>query len=111
MTVEECLAEWAEQGPECRVSLDEWRFISYMRLCAANDVGYGWMQQVIEWEWIHHLKEKWGVDEGALGPLYYQKQLERIKELEDEVLRLVDQLEDCQAMLADAKNDDRAERE
>jgi hypothetical protein len=51
MTVEEKLTAWASQGPTARVSPAERQFIEDMRKAAAAGVGYGWMQQVIEWEW------------------------------------------------------------
>jgi len=71
MTVEQILAEW-EQQPGAVVSPDEKRFIGYMRECAKYGVGYGWMQQVIEWEWASK-----GI--GSWGPSYFEK---RIAELE-----------------------------
>lgn len=65
LTVEERLAEWMKQ-PGAYVTESERWFIDKMRLAAASGVGYGWMQQVIEWEW--QTKDK----HVALGPEYYE---------------------------------------
>jgi hypothetical protein len=77
-TVEDRLGEWAAQGPTCRVSLAEWQFIEAMRSFARAGVGYGWMQQVIEWEW-QHAADKKGLPGSAWGPEYYEG---RIRDLE-----------------------------
>lgn len=61
-TLEQRLAEWASQ-PGAVVTAPERTFIALMRNAAASGVGYGWMQQVIEWEW-----QSKGL--GALGPEY-----------------------------------------
>lgn len=50
LTVEEILDVWAKQ-PGAVVSADERVFITHMRQARAAGVGYGWMLQVIEWEW------------------------------------------------------------
>lgn len=50
MTVEQRLAEWEKQ-PGARVTLAERRFIDAMREARASGVGYGWMSQIIGWEW------------------------------------------------------------
>ena len=50
MTVEEILEEWAAQHGS-RVYPEEWAFIADMRKARAAGVGYGWMKQIIEWEW------------------------------------------------------------
>lgn len=50
MTVEEILAEWSKQ-PGAIVTAAERQFIADMRKAAAAGVGYGWMRQVIGWEW------------------------------------------------------------
>ena len=49
-TVEQILVEWEKQ-PGAVVSPDEWQFIADMRKARSVGVGYGWMLQVIEWEW------------------------------------------------------------
>lgn len=49
-TVEQILAIWEKQ-PGARVSNAERQFIRDMRKAAENRVGYGWMKQVIDWEW------------------------------------------------------------
>ena len=66
MTVEERLAEWEKQ-PGAKVSQAERNFIDDLRHYAAQGVGYGWMQQVIEWEW--QAKDP----TGAFGPEYFEK--------------------------------------
>lgn len=53
LTVEERLAVWAAQGPSCRITDAEIAFIAAMRTARLNRVGYGWMRQVIGWEWEH----------------------------------------------------------
>lgn len=61
-TVEEYIAQWASQMPGLRARDAEMQFISDMRRAAANGVGYGWMQQMIEVEWNHkHPNHAWGV--------------------------------------------------
>lgn len=67
MTLEERLDEWLKQ-PGTFVTRAERDFIMEMRAAAANGVGYGWMQQVIEWEWQSK-------GPGAWGPEYFHKQL------------------------------------
>lgn len=49
-TVEQILEIWSKQ-PGAVVSSAEREFITYMRLCASRGVGYGWMKQIIDWEW------------------------------------------------------------
>ena len=49
-TIEELLAIWSQQ-PGAVVSDAERAFIRDMRWAAQHRVGYGWMQQVIDWEW------------------------------------------------------------
>lgn len=66
-TVEQRLDEWAAQ-PGAVVSKPERDFISAMRWFASLGVGYGWMQQVIEWEW-----QTKGA--GAIGPEYWTRAL------------------------------------
>lgn len=72
MSVEDKLAEWLKQ-PNTVVTSAERLFIEHMREAAKHGVGYGWMQQVIEWEW----QAKTGG--GAFGPEYYER---RIRDLE-----------------------------
>lgn len=49
-TVEQILDIWALQ-PGARVSGAERQFIDDMRKAAMCGVGYGWMKQIIDWEW------------------------------------------------------------
>jgi hypothetical protein len=68
MILEERLAEWLKQ-PGTALSAAELQFITDMRKAARKGVGYGWMQQVIEWEWQEvHPGSAW-------GPEYYEKEL------------------------------------
>lgn len=78
MTVEERLREWMRQGPTCGVSPFEWAFLAAVRDAAKLGVGFGWMQQVVEWEWQDKC-ERDGPSGGAWGPEYFNR---RIAELE-----------------------------
>lgn len=49
-TVEQILAIWEKQ-PGARVSIAEREFIRDMRHAVSKGVGYGWMKQIIQWEW------------------------------------------------------------
>lgn len=49
-TVEQILAIWAKQ-PGAFVTLAEREFIDDMRTARSKGVGYGWMKQIIDWEW------------------------------------------------------------
>lgn len=66
MTLEDRLAEWLKQ-PGTFVTPAEHQFIADMRKAAAAGVGYGWMQQVTEWEWQSKSDHAW-------GPEYFEKQ-------------------------------------
>lgn len=72
MTLEEKLGEWEKQGPTAVVWPAERQFIDDMRKAAAAGIGYGWMQQVIEWEWQSK-------GPGAFGPEYYEKELRALR--------------------------------
>lgn len=84
MTLEEKLAKHAAQAsavlgrtiPSGDVA--EWQFIADMRNARAHGVGFGWMQQVIEWEWQAKTP-------GAWGPEYFGVQM---KELRDKIKNL-----------------------
>lgn len=76
-TVEDRLAEWLKQ-PGAVVTAAQRQFIDDMRRARAAGVGYGWMQQVIEWEWQAR-------GTGAFGPEYFNK---RIADLEERLLEL-----------------------
>jgi hypothetical protein len=67
-TLEQRLAHFLEQPGAVVTEPERW-FIDKMRLAAASGVGYGWMQQVIEWEW--RSKDS----AGAWGPEYYATRL------------------------------------
>jgi hypothetical protein len=51
LTVEQILERHLKMGGY--VTPAERQFIKDMRTARANDVGYGWMKQVINWEWEH----------------------------------------------------------
>lgn len=74
MTIESKLAIWAKQAGAF-VSNSEREFIACMRLYASKGVGYGWMQQLIEWEWQSK-------GQGSWGPEYVET---KIKELEKQL--------------------------
>lgn len=76
-TVDDILNEWMKQ-PGAVVTPQERQFIEDMRKHAANGVGYGWMQQVIEWEWQAKTGHAW-------GPKYFES---RIRELETKIAHL-----------------------
>jgi len=60
MTLEERLEQWLRQPGTC-VTREERTFIEDMRKARAAGVGYGWMQQIIEWEWqSKDPKAAWG---------------------------------------------------
>jgi hypothetical protein len=50
MKLEQRLEQWLKQ-PGTVVTDAERQFIRDMRWAAEHGVGYGWMQQIIEWEW------------------------------------------------------------
>jgi len=66
-TLEQRIDEWLKQ-PGTFVTEHERRFILDMRSAAMNHVGYGWMQQITEWEW-----QSKGI--GAFGPEYFSREL------------------------------------
>lgn len=57
------LRNWLAQ-PGCQITSAEVEFLEAVRAFAARGVGYGFMQQIIEWEW----QDK-GI--GAWGPEYF----------------------------------------
>lgn len=59
-TVEERLAECQAQSLACIVMPVEREFIVTMRGFVSRGVGYGWMQQIIEWEWQSKHVRAWG---------------------------------------------------
>lgn len=71
MTVEQKLDEWLKQ-PGAFVTTAERQFIDDMRKARAAMVGYGWMQQIIEWEWQ-------STGAGAWGPEYFAKRIEELE--------------------------------
>lgn len=71
LTLEQRLAQWASQ-PGAFVTAAEWEFIQHMRDAARCGVGYGWMQQIIEWEWDEKSPHSW-------GPEYHERQLAALR--------------------------------
>ena len=69
-TLEQRLSEWAFHPDriDTFITPNEKWFIAQMRAAASNGVGYGWMQQIIEWEWLST-----GI--GAWGPEYFQRKI------------------------------------
>ena len=80
MTVEDKLREWLDSAPGAFVTTPEIDFIRDMRSAAKGGVGYGFMQQVIEWEWNSQVKE------GGWGPEYFQKRIAALEKLLAEAL-------------------------
>ena len=72
MTVEQRFAEWLKL-PGAFVTADERAFVEDMRRSSARGVGYGWMQQVIEWEWQSK-------GSGAWGPESHERELTAARE-------------------------------
>ena len=70
MTLEEHLDRFLKQ-PGTFVTADERVFITHMRQAKAAGVGYGWMQQVIEWEWQSKGPGSW-------GPEFFAKEIARL---------------------------------
>jgi len=68
VTLEERLERWLKL-PGTALTAAEHTFIRDMRFAADHGVGYGWMQQMIEWEWQSRDPS------GAWGPEYYEKLL------------------------------------
>lgn len=64
-------------GESYPISVVDRQFIADMRRAAANEVGYGFMQQVTEWEWQD--KDEFG----AWGPEYFEKEIERLTKQRD----------------------------
>jgi hypothetical protein len=82
VSIEKRLDEWASQMPGLRVAPPQTQFIADMRKAASAGVGYGWMQQVTEWEWQANAP-------GAWGPEWFDKERReaaaRIAELEGDL--------------------------
>lgn len=80
--VERALADWAKQ-PGATITDATRQFVADMRKARAAGVGYGAMQQIIEWEWQD-------VDEAtAQGP---QATMRALDELKAEIAELRDRL-------------------
>lgn len=67
--VEDRLAVWLQQ-PGTTITPAEREFLTDMRKASRAGVGYGWMQQIIEWEWRHYLYRMGCSPNGALGPMH-----------------------------------------
>lgn len=88
-TVEEMLQRWPGSTGEIPEMVR--RFIEEMRRAA--DMGYGAMQQIIEWEWRRRLVTEWKTPaDGALGPLCHERLIRQMEALEKENERLKKQL-------------------
>lgn len=83
MTAEDRLAKWSEFSG-MSVPQPESEFIADMRKAARAGVGYGWMQQIIEWEWQ-------SVGSGAWGPELFNAENDRIHADLDEAVALLRQ--------------------
>jgi len=76
VSIEKKLQKFLKQPGAMPMTSHEHRFILDMRTAASNGVGYGWMQQIIEWEW----QEK--APGMSFGPEYYET---TIRNLEDQI--------------------------
>jgi hypothetical protein len=72
MSIEQKLAKWLEQ-PGTFVTPAERQFIADMRKARDNGVGYGWMQQIIEWEWQSQ-------GPGSFGPEYFHNEIRKLEQ-------------------------------
>lgn len=72
----------------CPPNAQERGFIWEMRRSAAHGVGYGWMQQVIEWEWQSTGTGAWGPE---LHDKWRREYEARIEALEEVLRNLVDE--------------------
>ena len=58
--------EMCSAQPLCTAA--ERRFVEAMNAAADDGVGFGWMQQVAEWEWLHrHGPGAWGPPEAEVA--------------------------------------------
>jgi hypothetical protein len=74
MSIEKNLAVHAKQPGARSPTGAERQFIEDLRKAALCGVGYGWMQQVIEWEWQAH-------GPGAWGPYYFGNRISELEKL------------------------------
>lgn len=86
-TVEDRLGEWSKQ-PGAVVTDAQRQFIADMRSARESGVGYGWMQQIIEWEWQNKAPGSW-------GPEYFRAEIaaahaEGRREMREEAARVAD---------------------
>ena len=63
--------EMCSAQPLCTAA--ERRFVEAMNAAADDGVGFGWMQQVAEWEWLHRHGP------GAWGPFDFQRRSEMLE--------------------------------
>ena len=70
-TVEDRIGRFLAQ-PGAYVGEPDYQFIAKIRESARHGVGYGFMQQVIEWEWQSK-------EQGAWGPEYFHTEIERLE--------------------------------
>jgi len=75
MTVEEYLQKWMSQHPSFQVTPEELQFVEAVRKAKAGEVGYGWMQDIIEVEWQHVQPG------GAWGPNYFRKTIQKLERI------------------------------
>ena len=78
------------------ISAADSQFIEDMRRAAANEVGYGFMQQVTEWEWQDKHDHSW-------GPEYFDAEIDRlsseVKNLKYNIDYYKEMLEEIQKVL------------
>lgn len=89
MSLEDKLAKWAQQ-PGAVVTAPERQFIEDMRKAARAGVGYGWMQQIIEWEWQSVGSEAW-------GPEIFNSENNRLRAERDEAVEALNDIANVKA--------------
>lgn len=89
------IKEWLKQ-PGSRLGEDERLFIQCVRHFAGRSVGYGFMQQVCEWEW-QAACERDGLPGSAWGPEYFHNSREKAVLAEREA---------CVKLVASAETED-----
>jgi len=83
-------------GIQYPISVSDRQFIADMRKAAADAVGYGFMQQVIEWEWQDH-------DEiGAWGPEYFERERKQVADALGHKSEMIDSMESVMSQIGDA---------
>ena len=81
------LQQWMQQ-PGARLLPGELEFLEQVRRFAAMGVGYGFMQQIIEWEWQDDCARA-GFPGGAWGPESHELEMRQLEKELSEALELL----------------------